>query len=174
MKHWLITLCCGCGFSSALSAQQLSPAVLASNGGTNMAAGIQLEWTLGEAAIGSLSGQERNYTEGFHQPIVLLEKVDFTEAEVNLSTKDVPRSGITVSPNPVSTDLTIHFDGTTHELFDCQVLDANGNPHLHKSLRTNEGDVILDLSGLIPGLFFIRFIATDDGAITVFKLAKIK
>ena len=174
MKHWLITLCCGCGFSSALSAQQLSPAVLASNGGTNMAAGIQLAWTLGEAAIGSLSSQERNYTEGFHQPIVLFEKVDFTEAEVNLSTKDVPRSGITVSPNPVSTDLTIHFDGTTHELFDCQVLDANGNPHLHKSLRTNEGDVILDLSGLIPGLFFIRFIATDDGAITVFKLAKIK
>ena len=174
MKHWLITLCYGCGFSSALSAQQLTPAVLASNGGTSVAAGIQLDWTLGEAAIGGLSGQERNYTEGFHQPIILIEKVDFDEPEANHSNYDVPRSGITVSPNPVSSDLTIHFDGTAHEFFDCQVLDANGNPQLHKSLRTNEGDIVLDLSGLIPGLFFIRFIATDDGAITVFKLAKIK
>ena len=174
MKHWLITLCCVCGFALALSAQQLSPEVLASNGGTSLAPGIQLDWTLGEAAIGGLSGQDKSYTEGFHQPIILLEKIDYTEPEVDPSTKDAPRTGITVSPNPVSSDLTIHFDGTTHELFDCQVLDANGNPQLHKSLRTNEGDVVLDLSGLIPGLFFIRFIATDDGAITVFKLAKIK
>ena len=174
MKHWLITLYCVCWFSLVSSAQQLSPAVLSSNGGTSVATGIQLDWTLGESAIGGLSGQERNYTEGFHQPIVLIEKVDFDEAESNHSNNDVPRSGITVSPNPVSSDLTIHFDGTTHELFDCQVLDANGNPQLHKSLRTNEGDVVLDLSELIPGLFFIRFIATDDGAITVFKLEKIK
>ena len=173
MKHWLITLCCSCGMSLALSAQQLSPAVIASHGGTSRGAGIQLEWTLGEAAIGSLSGQERNYTEGFHQPIVLIEKVDFDQEKVH-STNDDPQSGITVSPNPVSSDLTIHFDGTTHQLFDCQVLDANGNPQLQKTLRTNEGDITLDLSGLIPGLFFIRFIATDHGDITVFKLAKIK
>lgn len=174
MKHWHITLCFGFGYFSALSAQQLSPAVLASNGGTSMAAGIQFDWTLGEAAIGGLSGHERNYTEGFHQPIVLIEKVDFAEPEVNHSTKDVLLSGITVSPNPVSSNLTIHFDATNHELFDCQVFDANGNSQLQKTLRTTEGDITLDLSGLIPGLFFIRFIASDDGAITVFKLAKIK
>ena len=45
---------------SPLSAQQLSPVVLSSNGGTDSAKGVQLEWTLGELATRGVTGQPRN------------------------------------------------------------------------------------------------------------------
>jgi hypothetical protein len=174
MKHWLITLCCGCSFSLALSAQQLAPDVLASNGGIGLAAGIQIDWTLGESSIGSITGQEKSYTEGFHQPLLLLQKVDFAHPVMNRLEKPVPESGINITPNPVSSELTIHFNGIKTEVYDCQVFDANGNPHLRQTLRTNEGNAKMNVTSLLPGLFFIRFISAKDGAITVFKLSKIK
>ena len=174
MKHWIITLCCCCSLGLTLSAQQLAPAVLASNGGTGMAAGLQLDWTLGELAVEGLSGQKRNFTEGFHQPIIVLQKTDITAPEFSRREKQEGISGITVSPNPVSSDLMIHFGDTKQSTITCQVLDANGNAQLRQSFQTAHGDVHLDLSGLTPGLFFIRFIDAEDGATTVFKLAKIQ
>jgi hypothetical protein len=174
MKHWIMTLCCFGSLGYALSAQQLAPAVLASNGGTGMAAGLQLDWTLGELAVEGLSGQKRNFTEGFHQPIIVLRQIDITAPEFNRWEKKEGITGITVSPNPVSTDLMIHFDKAAPGTITCQVLDANGNTHLRQSFQTAHGDAHLDLSGLAPGLFFIRFMDAEDGTTTVFKLAKIQ
>ena len=62
---------CIAGFARS---QQLSPSIIASDGGISKAAGISLEWTLGEPTVESLSTSDRLYTQGFHQPILLVKK----------------------------------------------------------------------------------------------------
>ena len=165
MKHWLIALCFGCIITIPLSAQQLVPAVLASNGGTGIAADIQLDWTLGETAIGGLSGQQRNYTEGFHQPILLIEKVDYTGPETNKLNKDVPGSGITISPNPTNGHASARVRFGNRTMAHIYLYSTTGKS-LKKifdgTVEAGEKTFPLDLSDL-PDQTFIFIVKTNEG-----------
>ena len=81
---------------------------------------------------------------------------------------------ITISPNPVATELTIRFVSNTEEQLYCQVRDANGALLSDRTLNTQDGNTQIDVTDLAPGLYFIHFIATDDGTVTVFKVVKIR
>ena len=173
MKHLLLFLLIICLSNCFLYAQQLSPVVLASNGGSGHAGDVRLEWTLGELAIEHQTGHVRSFTEGFHQPIRLIEQVDMTSADQKRHQVDHQPAGVSLSPNPVSTELLIRFDPTVSGLLTCYILDANGNQHLQKILDTEAGEVQLDLADLGPGLFFIQLISADDGTNSLFKLIKV-
>lgn len=173
MKHLLLFLLTIYLNTGVFFAQQLSPVVLASNGGNGQAGDVRLEWTLGELAIEHQTGYERSFTEGFHQPIRLIEQVDITASDHDDQKVDHQRTGVTLSPNPVSTELLIRFNPAISGPMTCYVLDANGNPHLQKTLDNEAGEVQLDLADLGPGLFFIQLISADDGTNSLFKLIKV-
>jgi hypothetical protein len=173
MKHILSFLFFICTLSAILCAQQISPVVLASNGGNGKAGHMHLDWTLGESAIERLTGQQHSFTEGFHQPIRIIQQVDITAPYPDRWKADQLRAGVSLSPNPASTELLIHFTATVSGMVNCVVLDANGIPQLHKTINASFGATRFDVSGLAPGLFFIQLIAADDGTTTVFKLLKV-
>ena len=174
MKNWLIPFFCGFSFLHHLSSQQLSPVVLSSNGGVGTSGNVQLEWTLGELAVDGLTGQPRNYTEGFHQPTLLVEQVEMVYPPIRTDSDHNNQTMITISPNPVATELTIRFVSDTTEQLYCQVRDANGALLSDRTLNTQDGNTQIDVTDLAPGLYFIHFIATDDGTVTVFKVVKIR
>jgi hypothetical protein len=174
MKNWLIPFfCCLCFFNQLFS-QQLTPVVLSSNGGVGTSGDMQLEWTLGELAIEGLTGQPGSYTEGFHQPTLLVEQVEVVYPPISTGSDHASQTLITISPNPVATELTIRFVPGTEERFYCQVRDANGAMLSERTLNTRDGNTQIDVSDLVPGLYFIHFIAQDEGAVTVFKVVKIR
>ena len=53
--------------------QRLSPEVLAVGGGIDKNGSLSLEWTLGEAVIETVSLSDRIYTQGFHQPMLVVD-----------------------------------------------------------------------------------------------------
>ena len=114
MRKNFILLLFGLGISSLAWSQQLSPSVIASNGGINRAAGISLEWTLGEPTIESLSTADRLYTQGFHQPVLLVRKLQPGPAAVvnsNAVAEVNPIAGykVTIAPNPVKSILLVNI-----------------------------------------------------------------
>ncbi len=174
MKNWLIPFFCGFCFFNQLFSQQLIPAVLSSNGGIGTSENMQLEWTLGELAVEGLIGQPRSYTEGFHQPTLLVEQVEMMYPLIRTRYEYDDQTLITLSPNPVATELTIRFVSTTQEQLYCQVHDANGALLSTRTLYTQDGNAEINMADFAAGLYFIHFIAADDGAVTVFKVVKIK
>lgn len=174
MRNWFIPVFCSFCLISNLSSQQFTPALLTSDGGIATAAGIQLEWSLGELAVEGLTGQPRSYTEGFHQPTLLVEQVEMVYPPIRTRSDHDNQPLITISPNPVATELSIRFVSGTEEQFYCQVRDANGALLSDRTLNTKDGNTEIDVSDLAAGLYFIHFIATDDGAVTIFKVAKIR
>lgn len=172
MKNWLIPFFCVFSFFHHITSQQLTPVVLSSNGGSNTSENMQLDWTLGELAVEGLTGQPRSYTEGFHQPTILVEQVE--TAYPPTGSDHEKQILITLSPNPVATELTIQFVSNTEEQLYCHVRDANGALLSEKTLNTLDGNSKIDVTDLAAGLYFIHFTAADDGAVTVFKIVKIR
>jgi hypothetical protein len=160
-------------FITAMSGQQLSPSVIASDGGTGHAAGIQLEYTLGELAIDGLTGQPSSYTEGFHQPLIVVKPIDLNSESEITSDINEDQSFITVTPNPASSEITIHFQAEKPMQIAFQVRDAHGSLLIQHQADTRDGNAHLDLSDLAPGLYFIQCTAIDSRYNSVFKIIKI-
>jgi hypothetical protein len=174
MKNWLFPFFFGFCFLDYISSQQFTPVVLSSNGGVGTSGNMQVEWTLGELAVEGLSGQARSYTEGFHQPTLLVEQVEMVYPPFRPGNERDDQSLIMIAPNPVATELTIRFNSDTREQWYCQVRDANGALISQRTLNVLDGHTELDVADLAEGLYFIHFIAVEDGEVTVFKVVKIK
>lgn len=167
MKSLLLPVVAVFLFVPVLSGQQLSPSVIASEGGIGYAAGIRLEYTLGELAIDGVSGQSASYTEGFHQPLLVSRQIDLN------ATIEENQPLMTVTPNPTSSAIMIHFPTGAPELIAIQLHDAQGNLLIDQKADARDGDVQLDLTNLAPGLYFIQCTAIDTRFNTVFKIMKI-
>lgn len=169
MKHWFIYIAVLMGIYIPLPAQQFSPAVIASDGGTGKAGGIQLEYTLGEVAIQGRTGLSSSYTEGFHQPVLLVDEINV--AALPGSKEEIP--SISIRPNPVSTSLNIHFSSAPPVLISFALSDAHGQPLIKKEINTYDGDMTLDMSSHAPGLYLIQLLSADGRISSVFKIIKI-
>lgn len=160
-------------YVAVLSGQQLSPSVIASEGGIGHAAGIRLEYTLGELAIDGLAGQSASYTEGFHQPLMVGRQVDLNSTLNENPDSHEKQPFMTVTPNPTSSEIMIHFQAGKPEQIAIQLRNAYGNLLIDQKADARDGDVQLDLTNLAPGLYFIQCTAIDTRFNAVFKIMKI-
>lgn len=174
MKHLLFTVLLLLFSGVNLEAQQFTNEVVSSGGGSNQINNLQLDWTLGELAVHEGKGRTQRFTEGFHQPIIQMEWIEIMDTALPHKDKASQETGITLYPNPVSSELTIHFSHSRSEWMVCQVFDANGIPYLRKIMDTNAVDHSIDLSVLAPGLVFVQFIPHNGGYVTPFTLVKIQ
>lgn len=173
MKSLLLAFIAVFQFVAVLSGQQLYPSVIASEGGNGHAAGIQLEYTLGELATGGMTGQPASYTEGFHQPLIIIKPIDLNANPEGTSDINTDQFFITITPNPASSEITIHFQADAPKQIAFQLRDAHGSLLIQHRTDTGGGDAHLDLSSLAPGLYFIQCTAADIRFNSVFKIIKI-
>lgn len=160
-----------------LSAQQFSPSVVAANGGSAGANGVRLDWTIGEPAIESTTTGENWYTEGFHQPMLLVDKIYSTSndsyQEDQEGTLD-ELGDIKVAPNPVSNSLVITIPPNTLQPKHLQLFRQDGATILNRRIELNETTIDLDMSTLAAGMYLLRFVSMDGQALSTFKISKIK
>ena len=173
MKPWYI-LAITVINSMALSGQQLSPSVIASDGGIGSGAGIILEYTLGEVAIEGLVGQPVSLTEGFHQPYLRIEKVEGYEGTVQPDSSNSAEAWITLAPNPVSEELFIKFSQPLPAKVTVQVRDIHGIVLLQKEVGPDDRHPVLDLSDLLPGIYFVQWHAPGQDIRGLYKISKIQ
>jgi hypothetical protein len=152
--------------------------VVAADGGTAAGAGMTLEWTLGETSISSGKSQAIFLTEGFHQPILLVEAVSSTAFEREGTTdakKEVSREtafSVTLLPNPVASILYVRFSDGNFDGARLELADASGQVLIVDALPAESREVEMDLANLSSGIYFLRCRSLDGQFSKTFKVTK--
>jgi len=157
--------------SFGASAQSsLSPSVLASSGSSSHSGKVQLDWTLGEVAVATLSTSSGFLTEGFHQPEIL--RVEAVLPNQN----DAPvAEAITIAPNPVSALLTILVPETWSSSASTVVLfDINGQQIQTGQITPGVATLEWDMSAHPAGAYWLHIVAKDSKQVQTFKVIKIQ
>lgn len=174
MKYWLRAPVYVLLFPSGLTAQAVSPSVIASDGGSGTAGGVQIDYTLGELAVDGLTGQPLSMTEGFHQPILQVEIIEGSPSVPDHDADSPAKQTITITPNPVAAELTITFSAEAPGAVGLDVFDANGILISQHKLDPANGDIQLDMSPYAAGLYFFQFTSADPRSASTYKIVKIQ
>lgn len=164
MKPILVFLVLILGLPPLIMAQVLSPSVISPNGGSAQNATMYLEWTVGELAVESYRSGENFYTEGFHQPVLVVEPI-VDDVAINNRTDETSDGGkglIRVMPNPVNHFLTVEFDLSDMKDIHIAVTDLQGRVLNTLRQQIEQGKVQVDFSSFVAGQY-IMHVRSDDG-----------
>lgn len=143
----------------------LSPDVIASNGGVSRFNGIELEWTVGEAAIGTAAAGNRLYTVGFHQPVLISRQLP--------AAGETASRGIRVFPNPASQMLRVQLPLTGSDNVTIVLADLAGNTLVERTVNNKSSAVDIQIGHLASGMYQLRIISPDGNQTGVFKIVKV-
>lgn len=144
--------------------QQLERDVLSSAGNVSKSNSMQLDWTLGEPCIETMSSTNGMYTQGFHQPIVVITKETIVKGT---------KMKIIAAPNPVSTKLKVSFEAEKEESLILSVRDAAGRTILTRNVRTTDRGIEINMSGLSQGLYILNVQNQQGVMLDNIKLVKV-
>ncbi len=153
--------------SLGASAQSgLSPSVLASAGASHQGSKIQLNWTLGEVAVATVSTDSGFLTEGFQQPEML------RTASVTAPLFSTSVSGIiTIAPNPVRTLLTIRIpEAGSKETSTLLLYDTYGRQIQVLTIAPGPATTELDFSAYPAGTYWLHLHTKDVRQRQTFKV----
>ena len=172
MKQKFVMVLIGLLAGLGIHAQSLSPSVIAAGGQVSKGQTIQLEWTVGEAAVQSLVSPEGLITEGFHQPTLLVEEVVISPPKVAGKVTS-EQLDITVAPNPVKSTLYFTLTSSLEGTAIVQVVDLWGKTlrQIETSLSFEQGEI--DLSNFPAGMYMLYVRKKNGEFIKTFKITKV-
>lgn len=167
MKLYLYLITVAAATSSKTFCQHVNQSVISVAGDFSKAGNVTLEWTLGELAIESISTTSALYTQGFHQPLLEVQRL-------NNTSNNVVKNVFRVFPNPVTSVLNILLNNAVKERLVVSLADVNGRV-LQNNIFPPETTVFkLDVSRYAHGTYFLR-ITNQIGSIhSEFKVTKVK
>lgn len=176
---------------TTVKSQQLNPSVIATQGGISKAAGIVLEWTLGEPFTESLPVSNGLYTQGFHQPMLVVTKMpaattkpaaDYKVTEATAKTvadhkKTVAPSlitnyKITVAPNPAQSYLIVSMNAPDTKEVILSLIDFTGRIISVKPASGKITNIRVDMTPFIAGIYLLEIRKASGELIQSFKIIK--
>ena len=151
-------------FGSVKAQNLLTPTVISAAGGVSTNPNIQLEWTLGEAAIGSISATDRMYTVGFNQPLIVQRNL--------LSKNTFNSSRISVFPNPVKDILTVQIQLVDYNTAKIMLSDIFGQTMTEHTVSSPISTINIPLQNLIAGIYFLRVLDIKGNQLSNYKIIK--
>jgi len=150
------------------AAQSLSPSVISPAGGFDQTDDISLEWTIGELAVATYDADGRMYTEGFHQPMLTVERILLPEIEKN------DNLVVTIAPNPVKYTLSIEIIDPLNRVLELEIIDAQGRLVEHARMDTQIQNLEFDMLQYASGFYVLRIIdPVSRTLLDTYKLAKV-
>ena len=151
-------------FSFRLISQNLAPSILSTQGGFNESAGMNIEWTLGENFLETVTLGDKIFTQGFHQPYLKIKKHE--------KKNPIPLVNITIFPNPVYSILNIQLPKDFNTQFNINFFDING--HCLKTLNVLENNttIQLDITYLATGVYLLNISDNFGNIIESHKIIK--
>ena len=134
----------------------------------NGEAGLSLTMTIGEAIIKTSASTENIFTQGFNQPLNLL----------NTGIISQQSDGITVNafPNPFDTEINLSLQSDKRDQFNVDIFDLAGRKVMPSQVLSHDGGIsswTLKTSEL-PFAIYIVSVKTMDGKIAkTFRLTRI-
>ena len=146
----------GCVFM--VSAQSIERQVISATGGSSISTTVIMDYTVGEAAIGTFGNSSITVTQGFHQTSV---------TGIGISDMDV-NSVLIVYPNPTSSLLNVKFaDAQKAEDYKLSVVSLTGVTVLEFKNLSNIGlaqTLVLDVSNLASSGYMLLIVNTKTGS----------
>ena len=174
MKYWLPAPVFALLFSSGLTAQAVAPSVIASDGGSGTAGSVRIDYTLGELAVDGLTGQRVSMTEGFHQPILRIERIEDASPTPDDSALPAEERMVTLTPNPVTAEFAVRFHADAPKAVAIDVFDAQGILILRHRPDPALGDTHVDMSPFAAGLYHVQITAAEPRSISTYTIVKIQ
>lgn len=143
-------------FVRTIKAQNLSPTVINSSGGTIQNSSYSLEWALGELAISTLNSPNNLLTQGFIQPIVSIVGVY----------EHFDKDRFYAFPNPVSDELNFRTDISDISIIWIQ--DFSGRLVFKTCFRES-----INLQSLNNGVYTVSLFNSQNQFLYGFKIIKI-
>jgi len=173
---------------NTINAQIINNNVTASGGTTLKKGNVQLEFTVGETCINTLSSATNKITQGFHQPNILVQKFadpsppyasdpsrppqgggenaeEFSESEREMQNSELE---INVFPNPV-TDF-VNITSVSNEQINLTLTDAQGK--IIQQLKYNAQLTQIDFTKLNAGTYFIVAQSVNGQLRNTYKVIK--
>lgn len=154
--------------SLACYSQQKTPSVIASAGDVSKGGNVILEWTVGEPVIETASSPSIKYTQGFHQPLLEVQKVA-PKRELAARTFSAH-----VYPNPSSAVLNIQLDQVSQNPVLVSLLDAGGKVLLSNAIPANSTMLKINVSGLSGGAYLLRLMDAKGNLQSDYKVIKVQ
>ncbi|MCB0628301.1 MAG: T9SS type A sorting domain-containing protein [Saprospiraceae bacterium] len=101
MLRIIIIIAAGILFGNMLHAQSLERQVIASTGSSVQNAGLQLDYTVGEVVVTTLTNTDLQLTQGFHQGQLMTTGLDGLPTRIDYR----------IYPNPVTATLWVSMEG---------------------------------------------------------------
>lgn len=159
-----------CAFLNSYS-QDLKQNVIASAGGIDKTSTISFEWTLGEFAVETITATKNLYTQGFHQPILMVKS--FHSPPKPESSNDILSSyKVLLAPNPVQSFVNVFINSKESEKFSLTLYDMSGRKILSKLVSGIDLSVRIEMGQLSSGVYLMD-VRNDAGTmIKAFKIVK--
>jgi hypothetical protein len=126
---------------SPLSAQSLSPELVATSGKSYSSANSTMEYSLGEVVTSSLTDGSNQLTQGFHQPEIHFFSIEKETSEFTFS----------LYPNP--TDQYVTVASTTEAELQVHIYAASGQAIEMSQVFTQQ--ITLDLQTMVSGSYIM-------------------
>ena len=110
-------------------------------------------------------------TEGFHQPILVVQAVDADE-RIPSDIHSPLELEIAVMPNPVKSILTVNIQSDEDELVLATLLDVTGKSITSLVIDPVISSAQIDVRSLPVGLYLLRFTDEEGRLIETFKVSK--
>ena len=155
------------GVAMSAGAQTLSPTVISPAGDINHIEDISLEWTVGELAVSTFDAKDQMITEGFHQPMLTVERIVLPDANED----DLV---IRIAPNPVKYSLQIEIADPHERILEFQLIDVQGRLVEHMKMSAYTQNIEFDMSQYASGFYVLRVIdLASQSMLDAYKIAKI-
>lgn len=149
--------------AGSLSAQQITPFVIASAGDFFSSQNFSVSWTLGEMATETI-GTDVILTQGFQQPSYS------TGTYVPPVASDQFR--IKVYPVPAYNTLTVQVKGNENTDLNLDLYDALGRKLISARMEAGTPEYEMDLSQIHPGVYFLKVTTVAGESIKTYQVPK--
>jgi len=150
-------------------AQQLSPVILSPAGDADKNARIQLQWTLGENAVETGTSGINQYTQGFHQPLLVFTKSQpVTKPVIPLR---VPGLQIQLAPNPVQSVLHVQIRAEDKQALELQVVNLYGVV-IQREKVSLPVTTFFNLNNQSAGIYLLRVLDEKGTILNSHKIVK--
>jgi len=155
------------GGSLACYSQEKGQSIISSAGDVSKAAGIILEWTVGEPVIETVSTSLALYTQGFHQPILQVQKLTTGKVMTSLQNK------ILVYPNPATSVINVQLENTSSSELIISLTDQAGKQVSNDRLPAHSSLLRLNVGRLSSGVYILCITDARGSAQNDYKIIKL-
>lgn len=154
------------GFAQKFVSTKSDPVILSSAGGEGKSSTIMLAWTIGEPAVTTVSSSDMILTQGFHQPVVMVNSQNPVIVK-----EEIKGLKINIAPNPVQSTLKLRIVSAANARVEIHLSTLDGKSLLHRISNGTDVTTDINMAGYISGLYLLR-LYDAFGLIKTFEIVK--